>query len=169
MRLEKFFLKRVLLYVVYVYLLSSVCGYLTQHMLGKVHIDADIFKIMQLKWSLLFYLPCWAFLEEVMFRFLPFLIIFLPKYEFSGKQIFSIVVLSSCIFGYMHGDYRAIFIQGVAGAYFSLIFWRYSFRLKNWRGMMNGLVASTIVHLLCNSFIFLLLFVGQWLRDDLYR
>jgi len=154
MILQRFFLKKSWKYVLDMYLLGFLCWYLTEYFLGAPHINASSSQILQLKWSLLFYLPYWAFREELLFRFLPFLIIFLPKYQFSNKQIFSFVVLSSCIFGYVHGDFRAIFVQGVIGAYLSLIFWRYSFRLKNWRGMINGLIASTVVHFLYNSFLF---------------
>ena len=161
MKLQKFFLRRSWKYIVDLYLISIIFGTLTEYFLGKMHINASVPHLLQLKLSLFFYLPYWAFREEIIFRFLPFLVIFLLKYQFSNRQILSFVIVSSCIFGYVHGDFRAIFVQGVMGAYFSLVFWRYSFRLKNLRCLINGLIFSIIVHLSYNSSLFIFVYFAQ--------
>lgn len=121
-------------------------------------------EIIESKYTLLLYLPIWALSEEILFRFLPFYLIFLLEYCLSkefipNKIILLIAIISSIIFGYLHGNWRAIFIQGIGGLYFSYIFWRYSFRANSFKKLFWGLFASTVVHTSFNVLVLMTLIV----------
>lgn len=62
-----------------------------------------------------------AFIEELIYRFFPFVFAYLTK----NKAVFTIVaIVSSMIFGYSHGGFWNILIQGPAGLALFYIFCR---------------------------------------------
>lgn len=157
-RLNKIFLKKLYWYVVLLWFIGFLSSTIILYICNKFHIATNDYGFQpgQNLLPVLVHLPLWALNEELVFRFLPFFLIFSIKYEFSNKQIWLIMIFISCLFGYIHGSFRAIFVQGTMGLYFALIFWRYSFRIKNIKCMINGLIASTIVHFSYNSYVIVL-------------
>ena len=62
-----------------------------------------------------------VFIEELIYRFFPFVFAYLTK----NKAVFTIVaIVSSMIFGYNHGGFWNIIIQGPAGLALFYIFYR---------------------------------------------
>jgi hypothetical protein len=151
-RVSRIFAKRFWIYIINMWTIANMFGLLSYYVFNKFHVQINDYGI-KFEDIHIARLPWWAFREELIFRFLPFLLILLSKYQFSIRQTWSIMVVVSCIFGYMHGAVVAIFVQGVMGLYFAWIFWRYSFRLKNFKSLMVGLVASTTVHFSYNLFV----------------
>ena len=83
--------------------------------------------------------------EELIFRFIP---IRLTKYFLEGRGSFTailwtIIVVSSIVFGYAHGLWINIFIQGISGIIFSCAFLR------------GGYVCSVTAHATHNASIIL--------------
>ncbi len=105
----------------------------------------------------LFTLFILAFVEEVLFRFPLFfvaLIVFGKKWPLS-VNLWSIVILSA-IFGYLHGNWINIFIQGVIGVFLSFAF------LKGGALALRpgkGLLISTTAHFLYNAAVMVLPFI----------
>jgi len=61
-----------------------------------------------------------VFIEELLFRTLP---IFVARWiNPSIRWIFAIAVIATIVFGYIHGGVANIFIQGVAGLFFAIIY-----------------------------------------------
>jgi hypothetical protein len=114
--------------------------------------------------------------EEIQFRLIPFVIVFLSlrAMRLEGRTVgmwvlMATLFLTSIVFGLAHGSFRNIFMQGVSGVVYGLVFlkWRgltqarYVDRIKN---TAKGLLASTIVHssfngsllfmATCGSFVF---------------
>ena len=62
-----------------------------------------------------------VFIEELIYRFFPFVFAYLTK----NKAVFTIVaIVSSMIFGYNHGGFWNIIIQGPAGLALFYVFYR---------------------------------------------
>lgn len=109
-------------------------------------------------WIIVFFtLFILAFMEEVLFRFPLFfvaLIVFGKKWPLS-VNLWSIVILSA-IFGYLHGNWINIFIQGVIGVFLSFAF------LKGGALAVRpgkGLLISTTAHFLYNAAVTILFLV----------
>lgn len=118
------------------------------------------------------YLPFGALWEEVVFRLMPSLLCMLVIFIAAilgildhtnsklWKQMFlSTIILSSIIFGYLHGNIINIFIQGVGGLIFFWV-WIKSFREVKFLGVGRGIIfatiASSMTHLLTNLILILI-------------
>jgi len=81
-------------------------------------------------------LPMWyiipfaAFLEEVLFRLLPMVlfVILVDVFSFFRDKEYTVLlligILSSAFFGYLHGNWVNVFIQGVSGFVYFLFYWK---------------------------------------------
>ena len=110
-------------------------------------------------YHLILFLLKFACIEELEFRAFPMLIVF-ASFKFfpylekeKDRVIFLALLISSAIFGYMHGDYTNILMQGVSGIFFFVFF------LKS--GGYNGkifipLIATTLLHFSMNLIVVLL-------------
>lgn len=108
-------------------------------------------------------LPLSALFEEVVFRYIPFVILIINAIRKnrllpSHRSIIIMGIVSSIIFGYLHGNIINVFIQGVGGfilfGVFSNCYYLAVRSHKN--GMQSILVAllcSTIVHFLGNTIL----------------
>ncbi len=97
---------------------------------------------------LFYYMVIWApVVEELIFRLIP---IYLTLAFTSNKHIlWSVIFLVSCIFGYLHGSWHHIFIQGFGGIMFSKAF------------LKGGLGASISAHMFVNLVSFVLIIINS--------
>lgn len=99
----------------------SITSYKILTMLGLQHSEAtEDFKGISFD-NLFLSLFKIAFIEELIYRFFPFVFAYLTK----NKAVFTIVaIVSSMIFGYSHGGFWNILIQGPAGLALFYVFYR---------------------------------------------
>ena len=99
----------------------SITSYKILTMLGLQHSEAtEAFKEISFD-NLFLSLFKIVFIEELIYRFFPFVFAYLTK----NKAVFTIVaIVSSMIFGYNHGGFWNIIIQGPAGLALFYIFYR---------------------------------------------
>lgn len=99
----------------------SITSYKILTMLGLQHSEAtEDFKGISFD-NLFLSLFKIAFIEELIYRFFPFVFAYLTK----NKAVFTIVaIVSSMIFGYNHGGFWNIIIQGPAGLALFYVFYR---------------------------------------------
>jgi membrane protease YdiL (CAAX protease family) len=91
-----------------------------------------------------------AFFEEVIFRFIP--IVYTLKFTRSLYVVVSVTIVSSVIFGYVHGGFGHVPLQGVAGLFFSMVYIKTGGYLEMHR---DALLTTTLIHFLYNMFILL--------------
>lgn len=99
-----------------------------------------------LQWHFPLLLMYWALMEEFLFR-VPVGI----AAEFLGKSawvIVPMVIISSVIFGWIHGSYHRVFLQGVGGVLFCILFLKCGGLSGNYP---KALASSTIAHALFNG------------------
>lgn len=85
-----------------------------------------------------------AFVEEIIFR-LP-LAIFVQR-NWPLDKVLTIAILLSVIFGYLHGGIMHLFLQGMSGFMFSLVF----LKCGGWqRNYAKGVLVSTATHFMFN-------------------
>lgn len=89
-------------------------------------------------------------IEEVIFRLLPITVV--QGLTPSRFVLWAVVLLSSIIFGFLHGSWQNIFIQGVGGIIFSRAFLR------------GGLISSLSAHCVPNFAVFILYLVTSILK-----
>lgn len=106
------------------------------------------FKFAHFNWSvsptlsLFVYVVIFApFLEEIVFRFVP--IKLTGSFTESKFILWTVIVSVSVVFGYLHGAWPNVFIQGIAGILFSRAF------------LKGGLTSSFTAHMLTNLFVFI--------------
>ena len=118
----------------------------------------------------LFLIPCCAIAEEVVFRWLPFMCLFALLgfasrfVEISNRTrsygILMVVAITSIIFGYVHGNFFNIFIQGVSGAIFCAFYIRALIKTrakgKKDKYQLVPLASSSTYHMLANSLLIIL-------------
>lgn len=118
----------------------------------------------------LFLIPCCAIAEEVVFRWLPFMCLFALLgfasrfVEISNRTrsygILVVVALTSIVFGYVHGNFFNIFIQGVSGAIFCAFYIRALIKTrakgKKDKYQLVPLASSSTYHMLANSLLIIL-------------
>lgn len=104
-----------------------------------------------------------ALLEEVLFRFIPLaaVLLYIKWRPHRALAVFPVMLLSSVAFGLLHAENygvielgtvgRALFIQGVGGIMFSVVFLKYAG--MRFRYVLGALVASTTAHILWNGFV----------------
>ena len=121
--------------------------------------------------STLFLVPMCAMAEEMIFRWIPFLLLFTTiglavKYnkvdeESKAKMekygILAVVIVSSVIFGYVHGNIFNILIQGVSGVIFCAFYLRTLFKRraagKTAKYQVRPLLSSSLYHTLSNAIL----------------
>ncbi len=92
-----------------------------------------------------------AIFEEAVFRLLPLYLA--VTCGLSTKKVIFVAVISSVLFGYLHGNAFNLIFQGIGGLLFSLIFLKCGgLHFHFWKAFS----VSTIVHLLFNSIIVLI-------------
>lgn len=95
-----------------------------------------------------------ALIEEIIFRFLPVLIAFIFIRNLDSKIYLLVAISTSAYFGYSHGGYFNILIQGISGFVFFTIFME---KFKENGNLVSGLIESTKLHFMFNSYIFLIM------------
>lgn len=121
-----------------------------------------------------FLIPMCAIAEEMLFRWLPFLLLFTfigfaTKYAKISEEtkantekygIITVVIISSAIFGYVHGNLFNILLQGVSGVIFCAFYLRTLFKRrfagKSVKYQLRPLMSSSLYHTLCNSLLIIL-------------
>lgn len=106
-------------------------------------------EIPLLRLSFLFWLLYVAILEEAMYHLLP-LVFTMELLGGSKRAMIAVVVISSAIFGWVHGGFTHIFIQGVSGFILCLVFLKCGGLQRKY---VKALTASAAVHFLFNGFI----------------
>ena len=118
----------------------------------------------------LFLIPFCAVAEEVLFRWIPFMCLFALLgfasrfVEISNKTrsygILTVVVLTSIVFGYVHGNFFNVFLQGVSGAIFCAFYIRALIKTRakgrKDRYQLIPLASSSTYHVLANSLLIIL-------------
>lgn len=122
----------------------------------------------------LFLVPMCALLEEIIFRWAPMVLFFTGLGILAKKGLFgdekmkkiekygvaTVVIISSIIFGFVHGNAFNILLQGVGGVIFSMFYLRTLYRRRE-AGKVDKLqkmpvLSSTIYHTLSNGLLMLL-------------
>ena len=100
-----------------------------------------------------------AFIEELFFRFTPLIL----AYRFGKKvlrhpivAVVAMVIISSIHFGYLHGGFKHVFVQGIGGIFFSLVFLKCG-GLK--RDYGRAILSSSLAHFVYNATLFTLEFL----------
>jgi len=95
--------------------------------------------------------------EELVFRYLPLGLTFFVVWAFGLSHrplgtalVVGAILLTSLVFGYVHGGIGNVFIQGLAGVTFGIIFAKWS---SFGASCGKGLLASTIAHGATNAVI----------------
>lgn len=119
--------------------------------------------------SSLFFIPCVALVEEMMFRWVPMTLlslalIVLTKLKIINTEkrdtieiygIYAVVIGISIWFGMLHGNVFNILLQGVSSLIFFMFYLRTYFRRKQENPkisyQMRPLLASTIYHTVSNA------------------
>ena len=127
----------------------------------------------------LFLIPMCAVAEEMLFRWLPFLVLFssigfavkyikiggTKKASIEKYGILTVVIVSSVIFGYVHGNLFNVLLQGVSGVIFCAFYLRTLFKRRNagkkMKWQVRPLLSSSIYHTLCNSLLIILWKAGN--------
>lgn len=95
---------------------------------------------------------CFASREEILFRWLPFTIVCLEKFNF--KTVITTAIISSVIFGYLHGGFIHIFVQGIGGFIFCLLYLKCGgYHNRN----IKAVFVSTSAHALYNVLLIALI------------
>lgn len=108
-------------------------------------------------------------LEEIVYRFIPigipvYLIWKLTRDRFARVDIYIlsiILVVVSVYFGYIHGNWGNVLVQGPAGILLGLVFLKMSYYGER---IFRDLVASTIVHMTFNGFALSGMFLREFLQ-----
>jgi len=104
------------------------------------------------------YLPCFLYasaaLEEILFRLIP--LTFAVEVWGTSKKVFLVAIVSSIIFGVLHGGYDHIFLQGISGFVYCIVFLKCGGLNENY---IKGFLSSSTAHFLFNMTIVLILVV----------
>ena len=122
----------------------------------------------------LFLVPFCAYIEEVMFRWIPMLVLSfilmwmyrsgrLNKERFFVVEKYAILILtivSSVVFGWVHGNVFNVLIQGVSGTVFMLLYLRIFF-IRRDKGLRNrwqllSLAEAGLIHTSSNLVLMIL-------------
>ena len=137
----------------------------------QVAIGYIVFSISKENTSLLLKIPYHALVEEVIFRHLPvflFMLKWFNDYYHIDKRKFYlrstiIMLISSVIFGVLHGGWINIFIQGIGGIFLFIIYLKFFVHYMSIRNdstfykpVYMPLLASTLFHALYNYAVVIL-------------
>lgn len=175
--MKKFWNKIMEMNIIKLYLLTIVLHFVWNFTIGAtlyasgVEFSQHVASSSDLMNSFLFtatLVPMCAFIEELMFRWAPMVLFFLGlgilaknskiEDEKMGKiekyGVASIVIISSIIFGLVHGNVFNILIQGVSGVIFSMFYLRTLYRQRQ-AGKVDKLqkmpvLSSTLYHTMSN-------------------
>lgn len=86
--------------------------------------------------------------EEAVFRLLPIGAVFLICGKKNKLILWPVIIMSSIIFGWTHGSWHNIFMQGLVGIIFSIAF------------LKGGYVSSVVAHAVFNFVIMILSIIG---------
>jgi hypothetical protein len=86
-----------------------------------------------------------SFLEENLSRLIPIMIT-MEIWGF-GKMLFLVIILSSFIFGIVHGYFACIFLQGIWGIVFSVIFLKFGGLYQEY---ITAWISVSIIHSVYN-------------------
>ena len=106
------------------------------------------------------YLPCLLYvsaaMEECIFRCMPLV----PAVEICGtsKMVLLVAVVSSIMFGVIHGGYDHIFLQGVGGFIYCIVFLKCGGFNENYT---KGFLSSTTSHFLFNMTLMLIAVIAE--------
>lgn len=108
-------------------------------------------------------------LEEIVYRFIPlgipvYLIWKVTRDRFAHVDIYVlsiILVIVSVYFGYIHGNWGNVLVQGPMGLVFGLVFLKMSYYGER---IFRGLAASTMVHMSINGFALSGMFLREFLQ-----
>jgi membrane protease YdiL (CAAX protease family) len=115
-----------------------------------------ITQIQTLSWFLPFNLFQFAFVEELAFRAFPLSTGFSLGLRVKGLMFIAIV--SSVVFGYLHGGYTHIFIQGISGLIFCIIYLKCGCLEHKF---FKPLFSATLAHASFNGMIILIPFLPK--------
>lgn len=104
----------------------------------------DLFEVI----GLIIFTPIW---EEVVFRYMPLIIVIMLCGV--SKKVLYCALIVSILFGFLHGGYAHIFVQGVVGILFSIVFLKCGGLQKKY---IKAVSASTLTHFGVNSGTFVL-------------
>ena len=88
-----------------------------------------------------------AFFEEILFRFPLSLII---EYDRSIAEVLTAALVLSVIFGVIHGSVHHIFIQGVGGFIYSILFLKSGGLQKDYP---KAVAVTTVIHFMFNAIL----------------
>lgn len=86
--------------------------------------------------------------EEALFRLLPISAVFLICGKKNKFILWPVIILSSIVFGRIHGSWHNVFIQGLGGIVLSVAF------------LKGGYVSSVIAHAVFNFVILVIIVIG---------
>lgn len=91
------------------------------------------------------FLAAIAILEEIVFRFFPLhTVVGMIK---KPRAVLFVAIIVSIIFGYLHGNWQKIFLQGMTGFVLSCVYLKCGGFQKRWP---KALAASSLTHILFN-------------------
>lgn len=97
------------------------------------------------------YLLYLALTEEVIFRFLP--LVLCISFEKSRKFWPLVAIVSSILFALVHGSWGNIFLQGVGGLLYSVVFGLISIKDAKIESFIKALITTTVLHAMYNLVI----------------
>ena len=111
-------------------------------------------------------LPIAAMIEEIIFRLIPMVMVIYiaPRYLDTKSGILSVAIISSILFGYLHGNIVNVFIQGIAGFIFFMV-WLAVYDIK--KSIMISTLASSMTHLFDNIFFISLGYIAKILKQSI--
>ena len=165
--------------IIKLYLLTLICHFVWSMFVGFVLYASGIKFSQHVAGAseftnTLFLIPMCAFFEEVLFRWMPMLLLFSAMgflfryFTISSKiklnvekyGVLVVVLMTSVIFGYVHGNIFNVFLQGVSGIIFCMFYLRtlYKERLngKKDKYQIRPLISSSTYHTICNSVLIFL-------------
>lgn len=95
-----------------------------------------------------------AISEEIVFRFFPLHIV--VEIIKNPRVVLIVAIIVSIIFGYLHGNWQKIFLQGITGFVLSCVYLKCGGFQKRW---LKALAASSLTHILFNLTL-ALIFIG---------
>jgi membrane protease YdiL (CAAX protease family) len=117
--------------------------------------EPEPFEIVIFSWSFFAFILYVSASEELLFRILPLLLTM--KLTRRREVLVIVMVISAAFFGYVHGGVSHIFLQGIGGFLYSVLFIKYSRRGKN---PIEGSLVVITIHSLFNIAISSLLLLG---------
>lgn len=112
-----------------------------------------------LRWYFPFMLFGFAYFEEIIFRFTPIFLArtFLGKFFGASWGILIVALVASVLFGLVHGSPHNIYVQGVSGMLYSLLFLKCGGFQDHWG---KATFVSTTAHFIRNGILALIVLLS---------